>query len=155
MPERRRPPRHAENHKTRPTLSGNLAGGSRLRRRPFVGDVLLYDLLVVPVPDGDSEIQRWEKLRRRPRLQAELLSIVGDNALPVRWSSSHNEQGASRLRATGACRQSFCYTILVRDDVAQAVSSDAKNVAAMRQGRPPGPDPDDPAFGVTRMVLAD
>ncbi len=41
------------------SLWGTFSVVDHLRRRPFVADVLLYDRLVVPVPDGDEEVKRW------------------------------------------------------------------------------------------------
>jgi hypothetical protein len=132
-----------------------------LRRRAFVGDVLLYDRLVVPVPNGEQEAERWRVLRRRPEAQARLLEILDDHAIAVPWSVERAQQFERRydeIRGTDAGATSAA----VRDDVAAAVSFDASNVAGARHQQmqqraalPSAPDPDDPAFLATRMVLVD
>jgi hypothetical protein len=140
------------------SLWGTFSVADHLRRRPFVADVLLYDRLVVPVPDSDEEIRRWRDRKRNPELQQNLLEIVGDLGVPIPWSIERHHQWVERYaqgEAAGADEAA------IRDDVTGAVGFDANNINAARRSSPrataadPGtPNPDDPAFMVTRMVLA-
>ena len=141
------------------SLWGTFSVADHLRRRPFVADVLLYDQLIVPVPDGDDEMKRWRDLKRNPQLQHDLLEIVGKLGVPIRWSIERHNQWAERYAVTPG---SHGDEAAVRDDVTQAVAFDANNITAARRSSPPPaattpeePDPDDPAFMVTRLVLAD
>jgi hypothetical protein len=134
-----------------------------------VADVLLYDRLVIPVPEGDSETEQWRAIRRNPDLQRDLLGIMGDLALPIPWSSDQTQSWASLYASymPGATDAAA-----VRDNIARNVEQDVSNVAAARQtaqmaamGPPAGgsapakgvhqPNPDDRGYFVTRMVLAD
>lgn len=127
-------------------------------KRPFIADVLLYDRLIVPTPDGESERERWRTLGRDPDRQQSLLTIMGDLAIGVPWSLRHHEQWAGRYKQATAAAD---VEVAVRDDVAQAVAFDMSNVTLARRNavaaepKPDAPDPDDPAFLMTRMVLAD
>jgi hypothetical protein len=136
-------------------LWGTFSVTDHLRDRPFVADVLLYDQLIVPVPDGDNERQRWRDIGRDPDLQDELLSIVGEDLiLPVRWTLARHKEWAERVGEPAGTDSEA----LVRDEVAQAVRFDAVNVEQSRRdvGPPAGPgDPDDPGYLMTRMILTD
>ena len=142
-----------------PALWGTFSVADHLRRRAFVPDVLLYDCLVVPVPDGDSERERWRDIRRDPDRQERLLEILEDSALAVPWSSSRHATWAKRHEELSTSATSV--DAAVRDDFAKTVTFDAGNVAEARRsaGKPQGgadsPNPDDPAFLTTRLVLAD
>lgn len=138
---------------------GNFFVADHLRRRPFVADVLLYDRLIVPVPDGDDEIKRWRDRKRNPELQRKLLGIAGELGVPIPWSIERHEQWARRYFELAEANGDEA---VVRDSITKAVAFDANNIAAARRGSPPQsvasreePDPDDPAFLVSRLVLAD
>lgn len=129
-----------------------------LRERPFVADVLLYDQLIVPVPDGDQEVVRWQGQGRQPGLQAELLKIIGsDLTVPVPWTLARHGEWAARYGPSSDPQAEAS----VRNEFARAVGFDATNVAAARRASAPGVgpasvgDPDDPAYMMTRMVLAE
>lgn len=136
------------------SLWGTFSVADHLRRHPFVADVLLYDLLIVPVPDGDEETKRWQDRKRNPQLQHELLEIVGNLGVPIPWSIERHDQWARRYSQTA---RSGADEVMVRDDVTQAVVFDANNITAARAAAADAgtPDPDDPAFMVTRQVLAE
>jgi len=137
------------------SLWGTFSVADHLRRRPFVADVLLYDLLMVPVPDGDEETKRWHDRKRNPQLQRELLEIVGDLSVPIPWSHQRRDQWAQRYSETV---QGGTDEAMIRDDVTQAVALDANRINDARAAAPAAagvPDPDDPAFLVTRQVLAE
>jgi len=141
------------------SLWATFSVADHLRRRPFVADVLLYDRLLVPVPDGDDETSRWMRLKRRPDLQKTLLDVLGDLGVPISWSVAHHDRWARQYQGQEA---SEVASAAVRDDVARAVAFDAQNIENARRGaHAPGAspgdaiDPDDPAFMVTRLVLAD
>jgi hypothetical protein len=137
---------------TETSLWGTFSVADHLRERPFVADVLLYDRLVVPVAENDSEVERWAGLGRNPLLQQDLLGIMGELAVPVPWSLQRHDQWASRYAAVAQPATEAS----VRDDVAQAVTFDLRNVEQARGGSAPGTiNPDDPAYLMTRMVLAD
>src|SRR5690349_4473425 len=100
------------------------------RRRVFVSDVLLYDHLIVPIPDGDDERDRWRGLHRDPDRQDSVLSIIGDLATGVPWSLKRHSQWAERYGAGGRATD---IEAAVRDDLAHAVDFDVSNVAAARR----------------------
>lgn len=105
------------------------------RKRPFVSDVLLYDRLIVPIPDGEDERDRWRGLHRDPDRQESLLRIMGDLAIGVPWSPKHHRQWAER--DGGATAQATDLEAAVRDDIAHAVEFDVSNVATARRNAPP------------------
>jgi hypothetical protein len=56
-------------------LLGCFSVADHLATRAFVADVLLYDRLVIPVPD-DRERERWEELGRAPDVLSRKLHIL-------------------------------------------------------------------------------
>jgi hypothetical protein len=142
------------------SLWGTFSVVDHKRRRPFIADVLLYDRLVVPVPNGPNEVERWRGIHRDPDLQNRLLGIVGDLVVKVPWSLQLHDAWARRYADENTSDDNS--EISVRDDVAEAVESDANNIEMARRNISAfggqgllANDPDDPAFMVTRMVLAD
>lgn len=140
------------------SLWGTFSVLDHRRPRPFVADVLLYDKLVVPVPNGDEEWVRWTDLGREPDVQAELLGIIGrDLTVPVPWTLARHREWAARCGAPSDPGVEAS----VRDEIAKAVSFDAVNVESARQTSPSAGspmsagDPDDPGYAMTRMILAD
>ncbi len=88
-----------------------------------------------------------------------MLEIVGKLGVPIPWSIERHTQWAERYAQAEAADEDEA---AVRDDVAGAVAFDANNINATRRNSlqataadPGAPNPDDPAFMVTRMVLAD
>jgi len=145
---------------TESALWGTFSVIDHRRRRPFVADVLLYDRLVIPVPNGPDEVTRWRGLRRDPDLQSHLLDIVGDLAVKVPWTLQLADTWAKQHADKNTWDNN--YESSVRDDVAQAVAFDANNIEMMRRNTSASAmqgliadSPDDPAFMLTRMVLAD
>lgn len=65
-------------------------------KRAFVGEVLLYDQLVIPVPPDDEpdERQRWSREGWDHDRLDRMLAILGDLAQPVRWDTNHRQQWA-------------------------------------------------------------
>ncbi len=127
---------------TETSLWGTFSVVDHRRRRPFITDVLLYDRLVIPVPDGPDEVKRWRELRRDPDLQKRLLGIVGDLAVKIPWSLQLHDTWA----------QQYADETAVRDGVTQTVEFEANSIEMAR--RTAG-NFDDPAFMLTRGVLAD
>jgi hypothetical protein len=145
---------------TETSLWGTFSVIDHKRRRPFIADVLLYDRLVIPVPNGPDEVERWRGLRRDPSLQNRLLGIVGDLAVKVPWSLQLHDTWAKQYSDENIPYDNS--ETSVRDDVAQAVEFDAKNIEMARRNISASggqgltaDDPDDYAFMLTRMVLAD
>jgi len=74
---------------------------------PLVSEVLLYDRLVVPIPDPAGkavEEQRWIQAGWQPELQDRCLSILGTKtdesdglALAVPWDADKQERFATRM----------------------------------------------------------
>lgn len=87
-------------------------------------------------------------------MQRELLEIMGDLAVPVPWSIQRHGQWAERYAAV---LQPDASEAAVRDDVNQAIAFDANNITAARTAAAEAGalDPDDPAYLVTRMILAE
>jgi hypothetical protein len=139
------------------SLWGTFSVIDHLRPRPFVADVLLYDCLAIPVPNGDAEVQRWRSEERRPERQAELLTILGDLAVEVPWTSELVSRWREVSRRDGRIEEE---ETVMSADLAEDVAFDVKNIAAARKThvtrlQSARHDPDDPAFAVTRMVLVD
>lgn len=74
----------------------------------FVGEVLMYDRLVLPVPPADEprEWGRWRDERWNPDRQQRMLEVLGELAVPVEWTAERrarwgNEYAASRLALSG------------------------------------------------------
>jgi hypothetical protein len=119
------------------SLWGTFSGADHLRPRPFVSDVLLYDLLVLPVPDGDRELEGWSRLEREPRVQQQLIEILGECALPVPWSLTDWTDAE------------------IRDEIYGGIVAMTQQVASgVGRHQDPG-NPDDPAFMPTRSILAE
>jgi len=57
----------------------------------FVADLILYDRLVVPVPDGD-DAERWERNGWDPQRQSALLAAAGPSILAVPWTGVLQER---------------------------------------------------------------
>jgi hypothetical protein len=129
-----------------------------LRSRPFIADVLLYDRLIVPVPDGPGEADRWREHNRDPDLQNRLLDIVGDLGVRIPWSLARHDLWAQRYQQINS---EVVDEGAIRDGFTQAVGFDGNNVVAARRAKSPAvqlrraEDPDDPALMVTRLVLAE
>jgi len=47
-----------------PEFWGTFSVADHRRRRAFVADVLLYDRVAIPVPDGADEVERWRSAKR-------------------------------------------------------------------------------------------
>jgi len=130
---------------------GTFSVNDHRRRRAFVADVLLYDRLAVPVPDGDEEWERWVRLGRNPERQRRLIEILGSHAIPVPWTLGlhkrweHDYEDALKRQGTSAAGGT------ARARVANALAFDAKILAEERKK---GQEPDSLAQGVTRLVLA-
>jgi hypothetical protein len=97
---------------------------------PFVADVLLYDLLVVPVPSDDAEAARWTGRHRQPDLQADLIEILGAHAVPVPWSLQLHDAWAARYDAEAKSEPGDAAVV---EDMAHAVAFDANNVISARE----------------------
>jgi len=121
-------------------LWGTFSVTDHRRRRAFVADVLLYDRLAVPIPDGADEWNRWERSGRDPERQQALLDILGQRAVPVPWSLEFHEEWKRRYQGLGG-----------RSNLARDLAFDAEN---LRQAKAHTDDPDALAQSVTRMVLA-
>jgi hypothetical protein len=69
-----------------------------LEPQPWAADVLLYDRLLVPVPqrldepEGSAEWLRWTVKGWKPERQKELLSIIGEAAQPITWNGFLQQQ---------------------------------------------------------------
>jgi hypothetical protein len=109
-------------------LWGTFAVADHLRPAPFVTDVLLYDRLVIPVPEQGHRDKEWSTCWRASALMP-LVDVLDDLAVPMPWGEAQAAQAVDRHGA------------------ALAVERD---VAATKQV-----DPDAPAYFVTRAMLAD
>ena len=87
-------------------LWGVFSPADHLRRRPFVAEVLIYDRLVVPVPDEREEdlLRKWER-RWDPALQATLLDVIDaerpDLVRRVPWTAQHDYDWRAHAEAAG------------------------------------------------------
>ena len=61
---------------------------------PFIGDVLLYDRIRVPVP-GPGDLDYWKAQGWDPLRQQALLRALGDRAKPIPWSGTIRQRWRS------------------------------------------------------------
>lgn len=117
-------------------LWGTFSVADHLRPRAFVSDVLVYNRLLVPVPE-DNDFDGWEMQGWRPGLQRTVLDILNQGGVRVeeiKWDDERREAYQARIKGS-------------KSDMAAGAASDV----AMIQGSPP----DTPAQYITRMVLVD
>jgi hypothetical protein len=137
-------------------LWGTFSVNDHRRRRAFVADVLLYDRVVVPVPDGSTEWERWTRRGRDPKRQQALLKILDTHAVRIPWTLEHHEEWAREYDKARDLEKDGLALGEARARVAQAVEFDAEHLNEVRaqleaQERPE--DLDALAQGVTRDVL--
>jgi hypothetical protein len=141
-------------------LWGSFSVVDHRRERPFIADALLYDRLVIPVPDDDAEVVRWRDRKRDPDGQRHLLEILGDLVVTVPWSQEQHARWRQHYVELGLDQPGGTEEVEpgVRVRLARDVEFDANNIAqARRRAAAASPDverPDDPAQWVTRLVLA-
>lgn len=73
-----------------PRLWGCYSVADHLVANALVADLVLYDRLVVPVPDGDED--RWERNGWEPERQAELLDAAHPFIEAIPWTRQRQEQ---------------------------------------------------------------
>jgi hypothetical protein len=90
---------------------GTFSVRDHVAESPFVSDVLLYDRLVIPVPDPDDPVSaaRWEQQGWKPEDQQRCIEILGIKtdtteglALVVPWDKSKEERFRSRMSTAAA-----------------------------------------------------
>lgn len=78
---------------------------------PFVTEVLLYDRLVIPVPDPDDSqaVEYWKKENWQPELLTECLDVLRVKtekddglALTVPWDASKRKRFRSQMSTSAA-----------------------------------------------------
>jgi hypothetical protein len=117
-------------------LWGTFSVADHLRSRAFVADVLVYNRLLVPVPD-DNDFEGWEKQRWRPGLQRTILDVLkqgGVRVEEIKWDAGRRE----------------AYQALIKGSKSDMAAGAASDVAAIQHS-----SPDTPAQWITRMVLVD
>jgi hypothetical protein len=78
---------------------GTFSVRDHLEPHAFVAETMLYDRLVVPVPDNDGERDRWEAQGWEPDRLLELLELLGERAYAVRWNAARRERWRTRFEA--------------------------------------------------------
>jgi hypothetical protein len=126
---------------------GTFSIADHKRPRAFVADALLYDLLVIPVPE-DDDLETWDENGWRPEELRETLSILGkDLVRTVVWTQERKDQFTTRYRHQ---RRTNARQGADRLGMAAAVEFDASNIRRAREMNPAV----DPMY-VTRVLLAD
>lgn len=138
-------------------LWGTFSVNDHRRRRAFVADVLVYDRVAVPVPDGSDEWDRWARRGRDPQRQKALLTILATHAVRIPWTLKRHGEWAERYGKELDLEKKGAALGGARARVAKAVEFDARNVNEARdwlaaQGRPE--ELDSLAQSATRLVLA-
>ena len=64
----------------------------------LVPEILLYDRLVIPVPNDDNDRQRWADNGWNPDLLDERLETLGELAISVRWDETFQTEFSARMR---------------------------------------------------------
>jgi hypothetical protein len=77
---------------------GTFSVNDHCRDRAFISDVLLYDRLVVPIPEPGKAAD-WAEKGWQPDRQQELLNILGNRAVPVVWDQRRRQEWARRFDA--------------------------------------------------------
>ena len=107
---------------------GSFSVRDHLAPNSLVANLLLFDRLVIPVPDSDAETKRWEELGWKPRLLEGYLEKLGDLGVQRPWDQSRQAQYESAMAS-------------VRE-----ISSDAKDMIEERRAELP--------YQMTRRILA-
>ncbi len=131
---------------------GTFSVSDHTRDLAFVSDVLLYDKLVIPVPDGDEEWKRWELIGRDPAKQRELISQLGDRAFELPWTLERHERWATGYRDDKVVQEETIDSGEARERVVEGMTYDLRYVAENKQGIKE--DPDSAAQYITRHVIA-
>jgi hypothetical protein len=132
-------------------LWGTFSVNDHRRRRAFVADVLLYDRLAIPIPDGKDEVKRWEQQGRDPARQARLIKKLGTRAVPIPWTPYLHDAWFREYRKALKNQPPERVGGTKRARFAHAVSDDTRSIS---DGKNRGMDLDSLAQGVTRGVLA-
>ncbi len=89
-------------------LWGTFSVMDHVRGGAFLAEVVMYDRLVIPVPPdperartledrefAEKQWERWERHGWQPKRQQELLSILGDLAVPIEWNRERHQLWAA------------------------------------------------------------
>ena len=131
---------------------GTFSVSDHLRDFAFVSEVLLYDRLVIPVPSGDDEWQRWERIGRKPGKQKDLLMRLGNRAFELPWTLERHEKWATEYYGEKVIEEKDVDKGEVRERVVEGIAFDLKNVAVEREKI--REDPESAAQYITRQVIA-
>lgn len=99
-------------------------------RDSFAADLLLYDKLIVPVPDDDAEYERWMGKGWQPNKIADTVTASAGRLLPVPWTAELRAQwkdGQARLEKLGE-EVAFGYTGFIYASSAAAWEEIAKSI---------------------------
>ena len=99
-------------------------------RDSFAADLLLYDKLIVPVPDDDAEYERWMGKGWQPDKIADTVTASAGRLLPVPWTAELRAQwkdGQARLEKLGE-EVEFGYTGFIYASSAAAWEEIAKSI---------------------------
>jgi hypothetical protein len=137
-------------------LWGTFSVNDHGRRRAFVADVLLYDRVVIPVPDGGAEWERWTRRGRDPKRQQALLKILDTHAVRIPWTLEWHEEWARQYDEAVALEKDGLALGGARAKVANAVETEAERLNQARAQLAAQERPEDLAAlaqVVTREVL--
>lgn len=76
---------------------GSLSVRDHLNLDTLVANVLLYDRLVIPVPDGIDGFARWNQEKWEPHRQQDIIAKLGELAVTRKWSIDR-DQAYEKLR---------------------------------------------------------
>jgi len=102
---------------------------------PFVRDLMLFDRLVIPVPNTDDkgEWDRWVAQDWDPAKQERLLDLLGDRAVRVVWDTDHQKRWEKRYLAGTNVAQNLDKSAFeaTRAELASEVPSTVRAVTAL------------------------
>lgn len=71
---------------------GSLSVRDHLDLDALITNILLYDRLVIPVPDGMDELARWKEAKWDPIRQREIIAKLGTLAVTRKWDTVRQEK---------------------------------------------------------------
>lgn len=79
---------------------GSLSVRDHLNTDDLVTNILLYDRLVIPVPDGVEGLARWNRENWEPHRQREIIAKLGELAVTRKWDTDREQAYEMRRLAT-------------------------------------------------------
>jgi hypothetical protein len=70
---------------------GSLSVRDHLNLESLITNILLYDRLVLPIPDGIAELVRWKEEKWDPELQRDIIAKLDTLAITRKWDANRQQ----------------------------------------------------------------